>query len=414
MRISTSQIHAQGIKSILNQQAQLTQDQINIATGKRILTPADDPVGAAQIVLLRQQVANSERFNTNADLAETRLNLEDDLLGNLTNVVQRVRELHIQASSDTLGDQARAAIVEELQVKLGELVGLANTQDANGDYMFGGYQNNVQPYTQNNQGDYVYNGDAGQRYVEIAEGLRIPVSDAGFTIFENVKSGNGTFTVADTGAANTGSVVIGTTSITNVADYVQDTYTISFVTNSSGDLAYQVVGATSGQIIPALPATVPADAPAFQEGQAIQFNGIEIQTKGTPAVGDDFQVAPSTGQSLFTTVKDMISALQAPYSTNTQRASVQTQMNQSLHALDQALDQIIATRTKVGARLNTIDSAKEVNSDFILHSQATISEIEDLDYAEAISRFEANTVALQAAQQSFIKIRGLSLFNYLR
>ncbi len=94
------------------------------------------------------------------------------------------------------------------------------------------------------------------------------------------------------------------------------------MSNSASELAYTVVGATTGQIIPALPGAVPADAPAYVDGSTISFSGVEIAINGTPQVGDDFQVVPSGGETLFSTVQNIITALSSPDSTLKQQAAI--------------------------------------------------------------------------------------------
>ena len=81
--------------------------------------------------------------------------------------------------------------------------------------------------------------------------------------------------------------------------------------------------------------------------------------------------------------------------------------------LDTALNRVLDVRSQIGARLNALDSQQETNQDFLLNLQSAKSQVEDLDMAEAISRFNLQIVSLQAAQQSFVKVQNLSLFNLL-
>ncbi|MCP4047806.1 MAG: flagellar hook-associated protein 3, partial [Gammaproteobacteria bacterium] len=80
---------------------------------------------------------------------------------------------------------------------------------------------------------------------------------------------------------------------------------------------------------------------------------------------------------------------------------------------DQAMEKLVTVRTQVGARLNEIDSQQDINANIILYAQQNLSQAQDLDYAEAIGRMELELLGLQASQQAFIKMQGLSLFNYL-
>lgn len=413
MRISTSQMHLSGIQSILDQQSKLTQEQVRIASGKRISKPSDDPIAASHIVSLNEQIGNSERFIQNAGLAENKLNLADNVLESISNVVQRIRELQIQGANDSIGSIGRDAVQNEMRERMDELLGLVNTQDSDGNFMFSGFQTKAKPFVKNASGEYIYNGDAGQRFSEVSEGLKIPVTDSGFDLFENIPLGNGTFHVTDPGATNTGTGVVGHTSIYDSSQWVADDYTVTFVTNSAGDLAYQVVGATTGQLIPALPAAVPADAPAYVDGQAIQFNGAEIEVSGTPAAGDDYLVQPSSGKNALNQVQAMIDTFSMPDFTPEQVAQMRTGINQGIEAIDQILNRVLEGRTAIGARLNTIESSIEVNNDFILHSKETLSGIVDLDYSEAVSKYESMSIALQAAQQTYLRIRNLNLFSFM-
>ena len=322
MRIATAQIQRQAISNILKQQSALYEQKSHLDSGKRINKPSDDPIGASQAILLRQQIASSEQFNSNVDMAQGNLEIEDSLLTSIINVFQRVRELNISSNNTSLNAENRSSIVSELKERLGEVLGLLNTKDANGDYIFSGYQIEKTPFTLNPNGSYQYNGDEGQRHLEISEGLKIPISDNGFDLFQNIKNGNGDYSIKDTAGTNTGTAVIGESIVTDPSAYVSDTYTLSFVTNSSGELAYQVIGASSGQVIPALPATVPNDAPQYNEGEEINFNGIQFSVSGTPNVGDDFEIAPSEGQSVLDTIQSLIKVLDTDVSSDAQKAAI--------------------------------------------------------------------------------------------
>lgn len=413
MRISSLQLQRQGINNILRQQNEVNRIQNEVATGKKINTPSDDPIGASQIILLNEQIKQNEQFQKNSDVALGHLELEDSILSSVSNVLQRVRELHLQGSNTILTDEDRAAIVQELQVKRDELLGLANSQNATGSYIFSGFQGGSQAYTKDANNNVTYNGDSGQRFLEVASGLTVPVNDSGFDIFDKIRTGNGTFHTIDSGAANTGSGTISTGTVVDQATYVQDTYTVTFVTNAAGNLAYQVFGATSGQVVPTLPTVTPANAPDYVDGASINFNGVQIEISGTPVAGDDFQLVPSAHQSVFTTLENIITAMSAPANNANQRAVLSNQMTRTLSELDLAMDSVNATRTKVGARLNVIETAEDVNANFILQSKTTLSSIEDVDLAEAATALTFQATVLQAAQQSFIKIQSLSLFNFL-
>jgi flagellar hook-associated protein 3 FlgL len=412
MRISTGQMAQAAMNQILKNQLQLSKTQGQIASGTRVMTPSDDPHAAGQIVLLNQAIEQTNRYQVNVTRATSHIELEDGVLGSMSDGLQRVRELILQANDSSLSSADRSAIAAELGERQKELVGYANTQDTNGMYLFSGFQTTVKPYVKSSNGLYVYQGDAGQRAIAVASGINQTIVDSGQAIFENVKNGNGTFQF-NAANTNTGTGVLSHYQISNSSQYIADTYTLNFVTNSAGELAYQVAGSMSGQVIPALPAVAPTDCPSFSSNQAIQFNGMEIAIDGNPAVGDQFIAKPSAQQNIFNTIGQVINALEGPQETPAARAQVSNQLNTALNALDQGLDQIIMTRTQLGARLNTIDTAKELNLDFLLNSQALLSVTQDLDLAAAAADLASQSRAMEAAQQSYVHIQNLSIFNFI-
>ncbi|GAB4391774.1 MAG: flagellar hook-associated protein FlgL [Gammaproteobacteria bacterium] len=413
MRVSTVQLQREAIQTLQRQQSDISELQQQIASGRRILRPSDNPLDSASIILLNQRIARNEQLQQNAEAGETRLQLAESALSSTTLTLQRVRELQIRATSSILSNQDRQSILEELNVLNEELVGLANIQDANGEFLFSGFQANVRPYTRNSSGDFVYNGDSGQRFSEVASGLRVAISDSGQEIFGNNLTGNGFFSAADAGGNNTGSGVISAGSVINPSAYVRETYTITFVTNSASELAYQVVGSTSGQLIPALPAVTPADAPAYVDGGTINFNGIEINIRGTPAVGDDFQLTPSVRTNIFETIDNLTAALELNGNNPAEQARMFTTLEQTLSEIDTGLETILERRASIGARLTEIEDAQEINSNFTLLSQEALSGLQDVDYARAISEFQLRATAIEASQQTFIRIQSLNLFNFI-
>lgn len=404
MRVSTNQLQRLGVNAILEQQARVSKTQQQIASGKRILTPADDPAGAARALDLRQAIEATEQLQKNINAATSRLGSEENALIGVTNVLQRARELAIQGNNDSQTSETRKGIALEVRQLLEGLLGLANTKDANNEYIFSGYQGWAQPFSQDAAGNFVYAGDDGQRFVQIGPGFQIPVGDSGTDVFRAIRNGNGTFTTLDN-PANTGTGIIDTGTV--AGSFVADTYTITFTQALPTDpVTYEVTGVVSGVVIAAGTPYVP--------GASIAFNGVQTNITGTPANGDIFTVSPSANQDIFTGLRNLVNALESGAASDDSLAKFHNEMNRFLTDVDQSLDNIISVRARVGARLNTIDTQLNVNEDFLLQTRQALSGVEDLDYAEATARFNIELLALQAAQQAFIKVQGLSLFNFLR
>ncbi len=299
MRISTAQFYRQGVNVILEQQSKLSEYELQLATGKRLNRPSDDPSAAVSIISLESSAKRIAQFQRNADVARSRLEQEETALTGVNNLLQRVRELVVQGNNDTTGPEGRAAIANEIEQHLESFLQLANTRDANGEYIFGGYRTDAPPWTTDGVGNFTYNGDDGQRKLQIGENREVVIGDPG-SLF--------------------------------------------------------------------------ADLPANAAGTT------------------------DLGSILYDTVANYRAGTADP---------------NALADLDTALGAVLEARSMVGARVRAIDDQVAANDSLELSVAQVKSSLEDLDYTEAISRFNQQLVSLQASQQSFMQIQNLSLFNFL-
>jgi flagellar hook-associated protein 3 FlgL len=378
-------------------QAALDFTQKQISTGRRILTPSDDPIASARALEIRESIARLEQFDRNATIATNRLSQEESALSSVNNVLQRVRELAVQANNGSQSNETRRLIAVEVRQLQDELVQLANQKDGNGAHLFAGNLEEVTPVTRSGA-SYSYNGDQGQRFIQIGENRQVADSDSGAAVFFSIRNGNGTFvtSIADT---NSGTGVLSAGSLTDPTAWDQGQYTVRFIDESS----YEVLDST---------ATVVSSG-AFAPGDTIAFRGVEFAIDGSPAGGDEFFVDPSRNQDVFSMVGDLATALEQGSGNAAEMAAMTTTINASLQNMDQAIGNILDVRIQVGSRLAAIDNQVDSNGAFALTYQETLADIQDLDYAEALSRLSLEITTLEAAQQSFIRTQSLSLFNYL-
>ena len=123
MRISTQQLFNRGLESMQDVTAQLQKTQLQLSSGKKILTPADDPVASTRILELNQELNINAQFQRNVELAQGSLELQDDKLGSINVVVQRVRELMVAAGNGALSKNDLSAISSEVKERLEQLAG---------------------------------------------------------------------------------------------------------------------------------------------------------------------------------------------------------------------------------------------------------------------------------------------------
>ncbi len=190
MRISTIQAFNNSVSGISRNYADLTRTQAEISAGKRLLTPADDPVGAVRLLQLNQEQALNSQYKSGITAAKNSLQQEETILNSVGTVIHRIREIAVQAGNGGLDASDKNALATELAQREDELLNLLNSRDASGKYLFSGSQGDTQPFVRNPDGTYSYNGDEGQREVQIASSTFIAISDNGKILFESGSNAN--------------------------------------------------------------------------------------------------------------------------------------------------------------------------------------------------------------------------------
>lgn len=397
MRVSTMSSYLNGLTAMQRLQSALDHTQRQISSGRRILTPSDDPIAATRALEFRESIARLEQFDRNAGIAENRLAQEETVVGSVNNVLQRVRELALQANNSTQSNETRSLIAVEIREQLDYLVQLANQKDGNGNYLFSGNLQGVEPVSRMGA-NFAYNGDQGQRLIRIGDGRQIADSDPGSDIFFKIRAGNGNFTVTPVGGIS-GTGVVGQGQVVDPTAWDQGTYTLRFIDPNN----YEALD--SGGAVVA--------GGAYQSGDRIAFAGIEFALTGAPDTNDEFAVSPSPYQDIFTSIERLAASVEQPITDDPSRAALNNSINASLQNIDQAIGNVLNIRTKIGSRLAVIESQVDSNSALTLAIQQTLAGIEDLDYAEVLSRLSQEVTTLEAAQQSFVRTQQLTLFNYL-
>ncbi len=401
MRISTSTFYDSNVAVLNEQQARLLHTQQQVATGRRILTPADDPSAAVRALELSQSDAANTQYADNRNTARHTASLSEGILQSVTSLLQDVHTTAISAGSGVLSNSDRRMLATALQGRLDELGALANSTDGIGNYLYSGFQGRTQPFA-NTAAGMQYMGDDGQRLIQVGTSRQLAASDSGADIFMRIKNGNGTF-ATQAEAANTGSGIASQGMVINPALLTGNSYRVTFTSATT----YDVTNTTTGLSVSA--------ANPYVSGQAISFHGIQFDIKGAPADGDEFTVAPSTNESLFKTLSDLINALNTPIITGNAASSAQltSSLNRALNGLDRGLDNVLAVRASLGSRLREIDALQITGTDLGLQFKQTLSLLQDVDYNQAISDLTRQQTSLQAAQKSFLKVSELSLFNYI-
>ena len=405
MRVSTLLSQQIGVRTMATQEAKMLHTMQQLASGKRLLTPADDPLAAAQSVNVAQTESMNVRYGVNRGIAEQNLASEENVLNNITQALQDVLVRVIEAGNGAYSDGERRVLANVLRESYENLMGNANATDGNGQYIFSGDLGNVAPYdTQTG----VYQGNNGERLVQVAQTRQMSTGDTGLAVFSRTAPGTRTY-VAEAGASNIGTGVFNRIEIVDVsAAGFGDDFDISFFQNpndANAPLQYLINGD-------------PATAQPYVAGEQIVVNGINVVLSGTPSPGDSFEVSSATnldvqsGFSVFNTLSDLITALEAPTEGDpAAMANLANALSTANRKLNLHLDNVLTVRASVGARMNELDALSDEGSMRNMNYKAQLSSLEDVDYREASTNIAVQQVALQAAELAYMKTQGLGLFS---
>lgn len=408
MRISTSMMFDTGTQNMLQLQTNMYKLQNQMSTGRRILTPSDDPVASAQILEISQRQSVNEQFLDNQGNAASQLTELESNLRSASDLISNVMVRAAEADNPNISDTSRQAIAFEINENFAQLLGLANSADASGQHVFAGYRGATLPFgVSGSPGNRIttYHGDDGSRQLQVETGRMMDVSESGSDVFMRIPQGNGSFAFS-AGAGNAGTGVIGGSSV--VTGYNDSTYALTF----TGPGVYTLDVTTNGVAAP------PVTGQTYVEGSDIVFGPasqqIRIKISGTPVAGDTFTVQPASNQDIFSTIDRMIKALSVNVTSSpTAQATFKNQMTEIRQNLAQAYDHLITAQTSVGAKRLELENLSIAGADRDLQYQTDIDKLQGLDYTKAISDMANQKMVLEAAQLTFKQVSQMSLFNYL-
>lgn len=300
MRISTNTMYERGIAQISTIQSNQVKLQEQIATGKKFNSPKEDPIGAARALELTKSMAVNDNYANIRITAKNNLSVIETNLNSASNLLISAKSQLVGAGNGALSDQERGFAANELQNTLNGLLGLANSQDASGKYLFSGFATDDKPFDETT---FNYNGNIGSVELTVASNYNMAVNFAGSEVFRD---------------------------------------------------------------------------------------------------GDT-----------FSELQDIINLLNTPITNATEEATFRAGLATALDGIENSLDSVLETRATLGGRLNELDELDKAGDALDLQYQTTLSQVQDLDYAKALSDYSKTEVMLEAAQKTFTSTVKLSLFDYI-
>ncbi|CAM4108586.1 flagellar hook-associated protein 3 [Stenotrophomonas lactitubi] len=397
-RISTGMMYSQSVALMMAKQAKLSHLEQQIATGSKIVSAKDDPVAAGAAVGLDRSLAALERMKLNGNNVQNRLGVQENTLAQVNDLMARVNDLTIQASNPALSAPDKKTLITELNQIRDGLLSLANSSDGTGRYVFGGTNDSDPPFAKID-GKVVYRGDQTQRQVEVGPDTYVRDALPGSEIFLRIPTGDG-FVDGSAAAGNTGNGVL-----TNITRDGSDSWNgQSFSVRFTAANQYEVLDG-AGNV---------TSTGTYKAGSELEINGVRLQIAGTPATGDSFNVQAASSRDIFGTMDKLIAALDADTGTPAKMAAQQNELQSALRDVGRAAERMIDSRAAGGAQLKALDNAAEMREANGVTLKTTLSQMRDLDYADALSQYQLESTALQAAQTLFSQMQSMSLFNKIR
>ena len=182
MRVADQQMYGTLLGNLQRSRLQMLTSQEQISSQKRVTNPSDDPSAFGQIVLDKSALSQTTQWIRRINFGTARVDAADHALGQVQNLITRVRELTVQASSDTTSAEGRQSIAKEVRQLQRQLVQLGNTEVA-GQAIFGGTKTDVQPFTITSGDTVAYQGNSETQSIAVGENQTVQILVPGSSIF---------------------------------------------------------------------------------------------------------------------------------------------------------------------------------------------------------------------------------------
>lgn len=395
MRVPTLHTAQRAFERIEDRMAQQARLQDQLGTGLRVRRPGDDPLAAAQAELARSRLAQLSQDQRAGQLATGVLSAAEGALGQGVDLLQEARELLVAAGNGAYSTAERQALALQLRGLRRELLDIANAGDGAGGRVFAGQGGNAPPASGQTPD---WRGTGGQQRIG-ADGRYAATLD-GQAAFMAIAQGNGVFVTASD-AANTGSGWIDPGAVVDATALSFQPYRIE-IGGTADAPTYTVQNLGTGD-----PASPPQPLPP---GGTLEFDGLRVTIGGTPAPGDAFDIAPAGRQSVFQTLDEAVDLLESPAVTE---AGYAERLQRAQGGLDRALDTLSLMRSQVGSELRRVDEALAAGELETLTTTSRRSQLQDVDFAQAVSELQSTQIGLEAALKAYAAVGRTSLFQLL-
>ncbi|HDX8374431.1 TPA: flagellar hook-associated protein FlgL [Aeromonas dhakensis] len=402
MRITTNMVYDRNISSLNSANERLSTAYEQLMTGNKFKTAGEDPSGMSQKLALTKEIDLFKQYGVNGSLLENSLGHEETVLTALNTAMTSAQTLIQKANDSAVGYEDRQAIASELEGLQKQMFDLMNSKNSQGEYIFGGNQSKTQPFIQDASGNYIFQGDTGQRKIQVSPTVQIAANDSGFNLFEIVPTRR-------TSSAGSANIQVGVADQGHFDSFYRNNYDPSLASNQY--TVNTIAGTPDTYEIRDGGGTL-LQSGDYVAGNKIPFNGLAL-TLSLPAGGaaQNFVLDPPQNNNILDGMSDFITALRDPNITpdtfQLKVADATAHMKNARLNVDQGLGEI-------GGRMNGLEQVMGSNEGLSTLNQQARAKVSEADLYEVIATLSKEDAALSATQLSFSKISKLTLFDYIR
>ncbi len=393
MRVTQKILTDRSMQNLNNILSRVLRTQDILSSGKEIRRPSDDPVRFNQVLSLRTSIEKLDQYTSNVEDGINWLNLVDESLSSVSGVLEKVRTLVLQGANGTLTAEDREMIATEIEAYLEELIGTANTSYA-GRHLFSGTQTLTVPFSR--EGDIItYYGDNNSIILEIENNTTLAIGFPGDDVFfRGFEASSGDMTSVDFNNYNGSSftingkiVNIDSATITSLSDLVN-------LINNDPNLKSEVYALSDGDRLILRSRTA----------SPLSLSGAPLEAWGMIDGGGDI-LNSREAEGVFKVVEDIIKDLR--------NNEVSKLSGEDLGNLDEALDNLLAVRSQVGARTLRLENSRNRFEEFSVNFKKLLSLNEDIDVAEVVMQLNEHQNVYQMALAATARVIQPTLLDFL-
>ena len=402
MRITTNMIYDRNLASMSKVSERQNTAYNQLMTGDKFSRSGEDPAGMSQKMALTKEIDLFKQYGVNGSLLENSLGHEETVLTSLNSAMLSAQTLIQKANNSAMGSEERNAIASELEGLQKQMFDLMNSKNSQGEFIFGGNQSKTQPFVKDASGNYVFQGDTGQRNIQVSPTVQIPANDSGFDLFEMVATRR-------TASAASGNIQVSVADQGNFESFYRNNYDSSLPSNQyavstlAGPPDTYEIRDSGGTLL---------QSGDYVAGNKIPFNGLAL-TLDLPAgsATQNFVLDTPKNDNILNGMSDFISAMRDP---TLSESDFQLAVSDATTHMSNARTKIDRGLGELGGRMNSLEQVMSSNDGLSTLNQQARAKVSEADMYEVIAALSKEDAAMSAPQLAFSKISKLTLFDYIR